>query len=73
MAEVTHEESTRSRISTFVGDTLSELRKVVWPKREESFNLTIVVLVVMVLVMIIISGLDSILSAVFETLLDAVG
>ncbi len=73
MAEATTEQSTRSRVITYLEEVRSELRKVVWPKREESINLTVVVLVVMALVMVIISGFDSILNVIFERLLDWAG
>ena len=39
-------------------DIISELRKVTWPARQETTNLTFVVLVVSVLVAIVLGGAD---------------
>jgi preprotein translocase subunit SecE len=42
----------------WVADIISELRKVTWPAREETTNLTVVVLIVSVLVAIVLGGAD---------------
>ncbi len=47
-------------------DVLSELRKVTWPTREETINLTIVVVVVAAVLGLFLGGLDY----VFNTLLE---
>jgi preprotein translocase subunit SecE len=47
-----------NRIIRYLRATRSELRKVVWPTREETINLTIVVLAVMVAMSILLGLID---------------
>ena len=47
----------KSRLA-FIGDTISELRKVVWPTRQEAMRLTVMVLIVCVVVGIILGTID---------------
>jgi len=42
----------------FVGDTVSELRKVVWPTRQETLRLTIMVLIVCITIGLFLGALD---------------
>ena len=42
----------------FVMDIVSELKKVTWPTREDTINLTVVVLVVAVMMGALLGGLD---------------
>ena len=42
----------------WIEDIISELRKVTWPTRNETVNLTIVVLVVAVAVGLMLGGID---------------
>ena len=42
----------------FVGDTISELRKVVWPTRQETTRLTVMVLIVCVIMGIVLGTID---------------
>jgi preprotein translocase subunit SecE len=42
----------------WVEDIVSELRKVTWPTRHETVNLTIVVLVVAIVIGFILGGID---------------
>lgn len=42
----------------FVGETISELKKVVWLSRREAFYLTVLVLVVAAMAGLILTGLD---------------
>jgi preprotein translocase subunit SecE len=51
------------RVRTYWRDTRSELRKVVWPTREETINLTTVVLVVTLVMTVLLGALDSLFSA----------
>jgi preprotein translocase subunit SecE len=39
-------------------ETRAELRKVVWPSREEAVNLTLVVLLVTLIMTVILSSMD---------------
>jgi preprotein translocase SecE subunit len=42
----------------FLMDVISELRKVVWPKREDVINLTIVIVIVTIAVGAVLGGID---------------
>ena len=53
----------------FFRDTRSELRKVVWPTREQATNLTAVVCVVSLAVGIFLGGLDLLFSQLFKMLM----
>jgi preprotein translocase subunit SecE len=50
-------------------DVMSELRKVTWPTRQETINLTIVVLVVAAALGIFLGGLDYVFNWVIENTL----
>jgi len=65
--------SRQSRVVEYLGEVRDEVRKVVWPEREESINLTVVVMFVMILTMFVIFGIDSVLNQMFEWLLGTVG
>ena len=43
---------------TFLQETLSELRKAVWPSKEETTRLTVIVIVLAVAVGVFLGGLD---------------
>ena len=47
----------RSRFAV-VGDIVGELRKVVWPTRQEAFRLTLMVLIVSVVAGIVLGSID---------------
>ena len=42
----------------FVGDTISELRKVVWPTRQETLRLTVMVLIVCITIGLVLGAID---------------
>jgi preprotein translocase SecE subunit len=50
-------------------DVMSELRKVTWPTREETINLTIVVLVVSAVLGLALGGIDYIFNWLIENTL----
>jgi preprotein translocase subunit SecE len=50
----------------FIRETMAEIRKVVWPDRETTRNLTIVVIAMSIVLGILLGGLDFILFQVFE-------
>ncbi|MHB1414637.1 MAG: preprotein translocase subunit SecE, partial [Chloroflexota bacterium] len=56
------------RVRRFVRETRSELKKVVWPTREEAINLTIIVIVVSIAVGIVLGGVDYVFKLLFEFL-----
>ena len=49
-------------------DTMSEMRKVVWPDRETTKNLTLVVIGISVVLGVLLGGIDFLLQAVFAAL-----
>lgn len=53
----------------FLGESMFELRKVVWPTRQETTRTTGVILVVVVIVSLILSGFDFIISWLIRLLL----
>jgi len=53
----------------FVGETVSELRRVTWPNREETTRLTIMVISVAVAVGIFLGLVDLVFSRVFDLVL----
>jgi preprotein translocase subunit SecE len=55
----------------FYSDSLFELRKVVWPTKEQSYKITGMVLVVVVIISLILAGFDWIISFFVKLLLGA--
>jgi preprotein translocase subunit SecE len=53
----------------FFSDSLFELRKVVWPTREETYKITGMVLVVVVIISLILAGFDFVISWLIKLLL----
>ncbi len=58
-----------TRIALFYRQVIAELRKVVWPSRNELVTYTIVVLVFVVIVIAIVSVLDFVFSKAVLTVL----
>jgi len=54
----------------FVNEALFELRKVVWPTRQEAGRITLVVMVVVVVISLIIAGFDFVISQLVRLLLS---
>ncbi|MGH7245763.1 MAG: preprotein translocase subunit SecE [Candidatus Levyibacteriota bacterium] len=50
----------------FLRETRDELKKVIWPKRDEVFRLTFVVIAVSVAVGLFIGGLDFVFTKVLQ-------
>jgi preprotein translocase subunit SecE len=50
---------------TFLQETVSELRKSVWPSREETARLTVVVIVLAIAAGFFLGGLDRVFSEIF--------
>ena len=53
----------------FFSESLFELRKVVWPTRQEATRITVVVLVVVVIISLILAGFDFLISLAVKWLL----
>jgi preprotein translocase subunit SecE len=54
----------------FLRETRDELKKVVWPTRQEVLRLTLVVITVSLIVGIFLGGLDFILVKIIETIVQ---
>lgn len=74
MADESIERSAQgNRISIWWQQTLSELRRVVWPTREEATSLTSAVLFVTVLMTLILGGADLVFNKTLEVLISIFG
>ncbi len=58
-------------IVRYYNETRAELRKVTWPTREETVNLTIIIVTVMVVIAIFLGLLDFIFSEVVSGILSS--
>ena len=67
--------SRRGRVNplNFVHDVRSELRKVAWPSRRETVNLTAVVIALSVVVGLFLGGTDFVFQELFKFLLGLQG
>ena len=59
-------------LTKYLRETRGELRKVVWPTREESFRLTMIVLGVTAVFALFLGLMDAGFSAIFEALINAI-
>lgn len=66
---LTQEVQPENRFVTFYRETAAELRKVVWPTRDQAQNLTIVVVVVVVAMSLFLGGIDALLTQVLKFIL----
>ena len=57
-----------SGVQKFYNDTASEIRKVVWPDRETTRNLTIVVIGMSIVMGFLLGGIDFVLFRLFEAI-----
>lgn len=63
------EQQTRfGRIQTLVRDTSAEIKKVTWPDKETTRNLTIVVIAMAVALGTLLGGIDAIFVRVWENI-----
>lgn len=63
--------SPESRFRRVIRDTRSELRKVVWPTREQATNLTILVIMASAAVGVLLGGIDFLFTKLFEYVIGA--
>ncbi len=52
----------------FIRDTMAEIRKVIWPDRETTRNLTLLVIAVSLVLGILLGGIDFVLFELFEAM-----
>jgi preprotein translocase subunit SecE len=55
-------------LQKFIRDAWAEIKKVIWPDRETTRNLTLVVIAVSVVLGILLGGIDYVLFQLFEAL-----
>jgi preprotein translocase subunit SecE len=66
---VVREVQKENRVMQYFRETRAELRKVVWPTRDEAINLTVVVVVTIIAMSAFFGVIDYILTALFRFLL----
>lgn len=54
-------------VQKFYHDTMSEIRKVQWPDRQQTINLTLLVIALSVVLGALLGGIDYVLLQLFET------
>ncbi len=62
-------ESPRTPPGLFVRQVVAELRKVVWPTRQEAMRLTWVVIAVVIIISLILAGFDAVIQVAIKWLL----
>ena len=60
-----------ARVSKFFRDTKSELKKVVWPSKEDTKTNTIVVLVTVAIAAVVMIALDAIFGGILGLIIGA--
>lgn len=65
-------EQSENAIARTFRETRSELRKVVWPSREETFRLTVVVVLISVVIGLILFVSDSIFLSLYTLLVNSI-
>ncbi len=56
-------------MTSFLRGCRDELKKVIWPDREEVFNSTVVVLIAVAIISLFLFFTDSVFETIFETLI----
>ena len=55
------------KIPEFFKDVKVEMKKVTWPTRNETFNKTLIVIVIFIVAAVILGGLDAIFTWIMRT------
>lgn len=63
---------TENRLQRTYRDIKSELKKVVWPSRQQATNLTMIVIAVSIAVGLFLGGVDFIFTWIFELIIGGV-
>jgi preprotein translocase subunit SecE len=66
---VVKETAKENRLTQYFRETRAELRKVVWPTRQEAINLTLIVVGTVVAMSIFFGAIDYLLTALFRFLI----
>ncbi len=73
MSVVTEKEPRENGLVRTFREVRSEMKKVVWPTREETTRLTVVVIVISIIISLILFTADSLFSTLVLLLQNAVG
>lgn len=68
-----NEQQDQNAVARYLKEVRSEMSKVIWPTREQTTNLTSVVLAVMVAMSIFLGVLDYIFGGLIQLLISVVG
>lgn len=68
-ARMTQEVQPENRFAQFYRETTAELRKVVWPTRDEAIRLTGIVIAVVIAMSIFLGAVDYILTQIMRLIL----
>jgi preprotein translocase subunit SecE len=55
-------------LQKFIREAMAEIKKVIWPDRETTRNLTLVVIAVSIVLGVLLGGIDYVLFQLFEAL-----
>jgi preprotein translocase subunit SecE len=66
---VVKEAPKENRLSQYFRETRAELRKVVWPTRQEATNLTLIVVVTIIAMAAFFGAIDYLLTSLFRFLI----
>lgn len=69
-SRMTQQVQPENRLTAFYRETMAELRKVVWPTREQAINLTIIVIIVVLAMSLFLGAIDYILTQVLRLILQ---
>ena len=69
-SDVSAKTSLWDQLRIYLRETRAELRRVIWPTREETLNLSGVVLLVTLAMTVYLGALDSLFSAIFAALFN---
>ena len=68
-----NEQLEQNAVARYLKEVRSEMSKVIWPTREQTVNLTSIVLAVMVIMSIFLGVLDYIFGGLIQLLISVVG
>lgn len=68
-----NEQQDQNAVKRYLKEVRSEMSKVIWPTREQTMNLTSVVLAVMVAMSIFLGVLDYVFGGLIQLLISVVG
>ena len=61
------------RIAKWFREMISELKKIVWPTKKQTLNMTIVAITVMLVAAVVIWGFDQIAQFIVQAVINLVG